>query len=405
MSRNTSDPAADFQALAQQYWRAWSELAGQRDAMPSMPSMSSMGSMPGWKDGLAWWSKLAGSGSGSGAGGQVDAALERMNAQAGHWFGAMQQLAAGFAGREAGAADIAQRWRELLGAGGANPLADMFQRMGGADARGLESWMAQAAPYLGNLRGEMGSFLQTPAFGLAREHQERLQKLGRAQIEYQERNNDYNGMLAGAAQRAFELFESKLAERAEPGRQIESARALFDLWIDAAEEAWSELALTTEYRENYGRLVNALMQLRGGFQREAEVAVGLFGLPTRTELNASHRKLAALEREVRALKAQLAGTAPRAASAGSRAAGNSTPAAAKSSEVKPKPNPKPKAKAKPKPKPKPIAEAKSKSKSKPAAKRSPPRNSVMPRVVAPEAVGGRDARSTRPATRANRKGR
>lgn len=290
MSRSTFDPSADFAQLARQYWSAWSDFAGKSPSHDAMP---------GWKDGLAWWTQLAGQGRG-----EVDAALERMNSQAGHWFGSMQQLAAGFAGRDASASDIGKAWRDLLGAQGANPLADMFKRMGGQDAQGIDAWMTQAAPFLAGLRGEARALLNLPAFGLAREHQERLQQLAQAQLDHQERNNDYLGLLSKAGQDAFARFETKLAERSEPGRQIESARALFDLWIDAAEEAWAAIALSSEYREIYGRLVNAQMLLRSRLQREVEVAAGLFGMPTRSEIDASHRKLAALERELRALKAQ-----------------------------------------------------------------------------------------------------
>ena len=301
MSSSTFDPAADFGQLARQYWSAWSDFAGK-------PQVNQ--TIPGWKDGLAWWTQLAGRG---GSGGDVEAALERMNSQAGHWFGAMQQLAAGFAGREASASDIGKAWRDMLGASGTNPLAEMFTRMGGKDAQGIDAWMAQAAPFLAGLRGEARTVLNLPAFGLAREHQERVQQLAQAQLDYQERNNDYLGLLARAGQDAFARFESKLTEHSEPGRQIESARALFDLWIDAAEEAWAAMALTSEYREIYGRLVNAQMLLRSRVQREIEVAAGVFGLPTRSEIDASHRKLAALERELRALKMQR--TAPRSESA------------------------------------------------------------------------------------------
>jgi hypothetical protein len=321
MSRSTNDPAADFAQLARQYWSAWSDAAGK-----SPPGDG----IPGWKDGLAWWSRLAAQG-----GGDVESALERMNAQAGHWFGAMQQLAAGMAGRDAAPTDIVQGWRELLGASGGNPLADMFTRMGGREAQGIDAWMAQAAPYLSGMRGEARAWLHLPTFGLAREHQERLQQLAQAQLDYQERNHDYNALLARAGQDAFARFERKLAEHSEPGRQIESARALFDLWIDAAEEAWAAVALTTEYRSTYGRLVNAQMLLRSRLQREIEVAAGMFGLPTRSELDASHRKLAALEREVRALKAATR-AAPRAVVT---AADRAPPAARESVAAKTAPAP------------------------------------------------------------------
>jgi class III poly(R)-hydroxyalkanoic acid synthase PhaE subunit len=325
-----------------------------------------------------------------------------MNAQAGHWFGSMQQLAAGFAGREAGAADITRAWRDALGAGGGNPLADMFRRMGGADARGVEDWMAQAAPFLAGLRGEAGAMLNLPAFGLAREHQERLQQLAQAQLAYQERSSEYQGQLARAAKLAFERFEGKLAEHSEPGRQIESARALFDLWIDAAEEAWAEVALSAEYRETYGHFVNAQMRLRAGLQREIELAAGLFGLPTRSEINASHRKLAALERELRALKSQLGTPAPRPAAgdapsearedvAPGRRAGTS-PRAAKKSARKPAPSRRA-----------PSAAKRSTPATPTKAAPRPARRMALPQVIAPTALRASAAKPR--AKTAKKKGR
>jgi class III poly(R)-hydroxyalkanoic acid synthase PhaE subunit len=384
MSRSTNDPAADFGLLARQYWNAWSEIAGK-------PASSD--AIPGWKEGLAWWTQIAGQGNGD-----VDAALGRMNSQAGDWFGAIQKLAAGFAGRDASAGDIGKAWREMLGAQGMNPLAEMFTRMGGRDAQGIDAWMAQAAPFLAGLRGEARTLLSLPAFGLAREHQERAQQLAQAQLDYQERNNDYLGLLSRAGQDAFSRFESKLAEHSEPGRQIESARALFDLWIDAAEEAWAAIALTSEYREIYGRLVNSQMLLRSRVQREIEVAAGVFGLPTRSEIDASHRKLAAVERELRALKAQ--GSAPRAerASPPRGAVPSVAPRAAKAPTQR-------RAKSKP-PAAKAIARAATKAKVA-VATRPAARKTVVAHVAPPQAVK-RTTRTTASAAgkaRGARKGR
>ena len=65
--------------------------------------------------------------------------------------------------------------------------------------------------------------------------------------------------MAKTSQDAYARFESKLAEREEPGRQLGSVRALFDLWVDAAEEAYAASALSLEYRKAYGELVNALL--------------------------------------------------------------------------------------------------------------------------------------------------
>jgi polyhydroxyalkanoate synthase subunit PhaE len=117
-----------------------------------------------------------------------------------------------------------------------------------------------------------------------------------------------------AAQRAFEVFEDKLAERSEPGRQLRTARAMFDLWIDAAEEAYAEIALSPEFRKVYGDLVNAQMRVRSGVQQQVEQVSGMFGMPTRSEVDAAHRKIAQLERELRRLR-DAVGAKPRTAQA------------------------------------------------------------------------------------------
>ena len=91
-----------------------------------------------------------------------------------------------------------------------------------------------------------------------------------ALVDYQEQTSRYNALIMKASQRGFELFESKLAAREEPGRQIDSLRALYDLWVDAAEEAYAEIALSPEFREVYGALVNAQMRVRSQIQQEVE---------------------------------------------------------------------------------------------------------------------------------------
>src|SRR5690606_27403588 len=77
-------------------------------------------------------------------------------------------------------------------------------------------------------------WLALPAFGPMREHQERYGKLALAWIDYQDKLRRYNDLMMQAARLGFERFEGKLAEREQPGRQIDSLRALYDLWVDAA---------------------------------------------------------------------------------------------------------------------------------------------------------------------------
>ena len=286
----------DFDALTRQYWNAWGEL--WRSGMPT-------GGLPGM------------------------GASAAQGGPARDWYAAMQQVAAQFAGQQANPHDITQAWKRALGAAGENPFPELFRAMRGQGQQGLDQWMEETAPLLEAWKREAGAWLGMPAFGFAREHQERWQKLAQAQVDYQQQTGAYNALMWQAAQRAYEVFEQKLGERSAPGRQLDSARALFDLWIDAAEEAYAEIALSEQFRLVYGRLVDAQMRVRAGMQREVEQATGALGMPTRTELDAAHRKITQLEREVRKLRdAILEGANMNATKASSKPAATSTAARA-----------------------------------------------------------------------------
>lgn len=293
----------DFEALARQYWGAWGDAMRQAGMGAAAPAPAPPAG--GWQQAMDWWSQLLPK-----APSQANDALGRFNQQARDWYGHMQQVAAQFAGRDSNPSEVAQAWRQALGASGANPFPEMFKAMSGKGLHGLDDWIEQARPFLDSLQRDGEKWLSLPAFGQHRESQERLQALAQAQLDYQQRSQAFNVLMGTCAQRAFDVFESKLAAREEPGRQITSARGLFDLWIDAAEEAYSEIALSSEFRRLSGALTNAQMRLRAAIQKEVELIGAQFGMPTRTEVDSAHRKIAELERSLR-----------RAAAAAERAAG------------------------------------------------------------------------------------
>ena len=373
----------DVGEMAQRYWQTLGDTlraAGGR-SQPQDP----------WRAALDGWSRLAGSGSE----GTAADAIERFSIQARQWLGTMQQVASQFAGRPATAGDVAAAGTDALG--GANPFADLMHGLGGRGQTGFDQWYAQIAPMLGALSGgpmsggalfagmrdEGLGWLRLPTFGLTREHQERWQALAEAQLELQRRNDEYAALMLEAGRDAFERFERKLAERSEPGRQLQSARALFDLWIDAAEEAYAEIALSKRFRRIYGDLVNAQMRVRAGIQGEIERMGGLLGLPGRTEVDAAHRRIAELERQVRRLsKAQSAAGGARTAAATAKA----EPAAAKP-------------KTKPEAKPKPAEEA---PPAQPAAAKKTSSAAKAPAARARKAAGASRAAARTPNRRAPR---
>ncbi|WP_407351835.1 class III poly(R)-hydroxyalkanoic acid synthase subunit PhaE [Luteimonas sp. R10] len=285
--------AADFESLARQYWNAWGDAL--RSASPDAGAQGAQA----LQDAIGRWARMA---QGQAQPGAADDVVGRLDAQARQWYAQMQQVAAQFAGRDGSAADVVDAWKRALGAAGVNPFPEMFRSMRGPGLHDFEHWMEQAAPLLRAWRAQGSDLLDLPTFGFAREHQERWQRLVQAQLELQQRTEAYNALMLKASQQAYALLERRLAEREQPGLQIESPRALFDLWIEAAEEAYAEVALSPEFRDAYGHLVNAQMRVRGAVQREVEQLCRLFDMPTRSELDGAHRKIVELERQVRRLR-------------------------------------------------------------------------------------------------------
>lgn len=283
-----------WQALAQHYASAWQNAANAGAARAPAPT-----AVPGFE---AWSAAFAPTGS---QGESVDRFLDGTR----QYMALMQNLLSA-AGATRSAAPAAA-W--------SNPFAHAFAQPGAAappfEPPALKVWReslthgaAQLAPLFSAPASapaipdasELKAWMKLPAFGQNREQQEHYQSMALAGVEYQEQFNRYNGLMLKASQRGFERFQDKLAGREQPGRQIESLRALYDVWVDAAEEGYAEVALSEEFREAYGALVNAQMRVRSLLQREVERISGELGMPTRSEVDNLGERVQALRREMRA---------------------------------------------------------------------------------------------------------
>lgn len=327
---DTARAANDWQKLSSQYWNAWNDAT--RKAFGVTAGDAESAKTP-WHEGLEQWSRMFDANQAKDAQSEV---VERLLAGARSYFALLQKLAQQGADGKADPHAWSDAVRESFNFPGAdaalldNPLARALREIAGQGAKGFEQMMASLEPAMREAR----ALLDLPAFGYAREHQEHQQQLAKAWLDYQQQTNRYNALIARASGRAFEVFEDKLAERAEPGRQIDSVRGLYDLWVDAAEDAYAEVALSAEFREVYGALVNAQMRVRQGVQQQVERMSNDLGMPTRSEidtmgqrLQALHRaaknraeddsalrdEVAALRAEVERLKAQAKPATPRAA--------------------------------------------------------------------------------------------
>lgn len=293
-TKSPQDWMNDWQALQSQYWNAWSDATR---GVVQPPSASTP-----WQEGIEQWSKLFGGSS------KQSETAERLMSSAKNYVALMQSMLSAAAGKMPGNFSV-PNWTEAMRSGfnipgmdamfRNNPFAKIFSDMRGPNAQGFDALSKNFAPFLNQMKQEGLSWLHAPAFGFAREHQEHYQKMAASLVEFQEAIGKYNALMLKSSQRSFEIFENKLGEHDEPGRQIDSMRALYDLWVDAAEEAYAEIALSDEFRKVYGDVVNSQMRVRQAMQQEAERMASDFGMPTRSELNSVHKRLHDLRREVR----------------------------------------------------------------------------------------------------------
>ncbi|WP_426787992.1 class III poly(R)-hydroxyalkanoic acid synthase subunit PhaE [Xanthomonas campestris] len=287
----------NFEDKARQYWSAWGDaMRHGQSASAAQPPPGPAGETPqDWRKAVDWWSQVLP----TQAAPQAQEAINRFRTQAGDWYGTMQQVAAQFAGRDTSASAVSDAWRHAVQGQGEQLMQWTLGSLRGGSKGGFDPWLQEAAQALQRWREDNAAWLEMPAFGLNRNHQSRWQTLARAQQDYQAQSQAYAEQLKAAIDQAFARFERKLSEHETSGSQLTSARALFDLWIEAAEESYADVALSDQFREVYGGFANAHMRLRAALQQEVEQVSERFGMPTRSEMDAAHRRIAELERAVR----------------------------------------------------------------------------------------------------------
>lgn len=270
----------DYQAFAQQSWETWMRYLQQQQPSsgPSNPFAAAFGigaSVP--QDDLLTRSLASLKAYGNWMQQAAGAGLGQANANPWQQPAAMQSFLSAFT----------------------QPFAQTVAGIDSASAFGLEhQWQAwlQAMQKAGRAAGIPD---QMAAFGITREMQLDQQALAAAMQEYAQINARYQSLLQKVNAEGIERLQGMLGQHAEPGKQVESLKALYDMWVDAMEEAYAEMALSQEFREVFGALVNAQMQVRKLQQQQTEQICRELGIPTRSEVNSLGQRVQQLRREFR----------------------------------------------------------------------------------------------------------
>ena len=130
------------------------------------------------------------------------------------------------------------------------------------------------------------SFL--PALGHSREYQAIAQRMLDLSAQFHLRSAEFLQQGADIAQRAMEAIKKKSAADAS---LLSSAPALYDAWIDCAEEAYGQTAHGEPFAKLLAQLCNILSSFKIERGKLLEALARQLDLPSRAEVDTLHRQV------------------------------------------------------------------------------------------------------------------
>lgn len=332
------------------YWDAWASVtrpaagpgpgpspdpgAGASGADPRGSAGAAPGAAPGaaWVEGLDTWWRTVAPGTPPGQRELYGWMVEQGKAflrLGDEWMAVLQRAASAKSGKEWQSA-VQARFDEMRAAltrdppgvvngphGWMEPWQAPFDvwrhAFGGGTPGGAEATGAARADGKepGNpIYEQLERILGFPALGYAREWQAQAQQLAILSLDYQRALEAYTRLFGRLGGATADGLQRRVTALAAEGKAVTSLRQLYDLWVDAAEEAYYDLVRGEAYSVAYGRLVNAMMAVKEQSRRILDDALDAQGLPTTRGLNTMQRHQHELRRQSAALRRRLDETDP-----------------------------------------------------------------------------------------------
>lgn len=299
--------------LQQKYWERWSGI-NRRASGTEAPAQNSP-----WEMALEhWWQAV------SPAAPEITRDFMTRMIDQGKQFFRIAELFSGNAQKQGKPAD----WTALCG----QLVADMQSAGGsGLDTEagdGRHNWMGfwelpfdnwqRMASTLSLLPGDplrnmphggspsdMERLFSAPGLGYSREEQAQQQKLLELFAEYRRALQEYSRFFTDIGSESVKRLRDRLGQRTHNGEVIDSARTLYDTWVETCEEVYGERVRTSEYARINGRLVNAAMGVKNHFGIMIDESLGALNMPTRREVRTLQVRVQENRREIRCLQAEL----------------------------------------------------------------------------------------------------
>lgn len=128
-------------------------------------------------------------------------------------------------------------------------------------------------------------------------------KLTKATIRYQQALARLASLLATVSSEAVDTLAKLVGP--ETKSPPTSLRAVYDLWVECSEKAYSSAMHGAEFVAAQQELNDAIQELRQLQQQAGESWMRVFDLPTRAELNTMNRRVMTLRRRLREVEEEL----------------------------------------------------------------------------------------------------
>lgn len=140
---------------------------------------------------------------------------------------------------------------------------------------------------------------EIPALGLTRDHQQRSQRAAAAAARMAEAERRLWLLWSDALREAASEFAARGDGSAPTATSMEELHALYDAWIDCAEDAYARVAHGDAFSTALAEFINAGSEWRSEMQAHFERLAQAFDLPTRSELNTLGARLKEVEGQLR----------------------------------------------------------------------------------------------------------
>jgi class III poly(R)-hydroxyalkanoic acid synthase PhaE subunit len=317
MSENNPWASQWFNAQ-QQFVNAWSDMAksGEQDNPSSQSDL--------WAQSFDMWRNASGAQTQP----DIQQAIDKCFDMGKEYFTMAEQISKGLSGG-AQPVDAINQWMEQLkqsmqqqgqvpgfnGSGVNDFMKQWFsptqswQQMSAAfTPMNQAAWqmpgMNTSAFNMGEAIDPMGKILSSPGIGYFREPQEKQQKGIQLAMEYQEANQAFNQAFLRVSTESIQGFQARLM-KLDPTAIPKSLRELYDLWVEISEEHYAEFAMSEEYQDLYGDMVNRLMILKKHYSEITDDMLRSMNLPNTREVDTMQERLQQVRRENMKLKTEV----------------------------------------------------------------------------------------------------